>query len=214
MQIVPYPHPALSFRSVDVKQIDATLRKTVGQMFDLMYEAQGIGLAANQIGLPFRFFVVNLASRPDEKDEEVVFLNPVISRKRGHDVGEEGCLSLPGVFGDVRRSFELVVEAFDLSGNAFRMDVDDLAARVVQHENDHLDGILFFERMREEGTSAKVDLKVPKFVDAYLQAQKAGEIPSDEEIRKDLEQMAKSGAIPESFLSRAPLPLPTVDLRS
>lgn len=214
MQIVPYPHPALSFRSVDVKQIDATLRKTVGQMFDLMYEAQGIGLAANQIGLPFRFFVVNLATRPDEKDEEIVFLNPVISRKRGHDVGEEGCLSLPGLYGDVRRSFELVVEAFDLSGNAFRMDVDDLAARVVQHENDHLDGILFFERMREEGTSSKIDLKIPKFVDAYLQAQKAGEIPRDDEIRKDLERMAKAGAVPEEFLNRAPLPLPTVDLRS
>ncbi len=202
MQIVPYPHPALSFRSVDLKKIDNTLRKTIREMFDLMYEAEGIGLAANQVGLPLRFFIVNLAARADEPDEELVFINPVITKRKGRDPGEEGCLSLPGLYGDVTRSYELTVEAYDLSGNGFRMELDDLSARVVQHEGDHLDGIMFTDRMREEGTSSKLDLKIPRFVAAYQQAQKAGQMPSDDEIRKNLQQIAQAGAVPEEFLTQ------------
>ncbi|SFJ20797.1 peptide deformylase [Planctomicrobium piriforme] len=213
MQIVPYPHPALSFKSVDLKQIDATLRKTVGEMFDLMYEANGIGLAANQVGLPFRFFIVNLASRPEEADEEMVFLNPVLTRKRGTDLGEEGCLSLPGLYGDVRRASDLIIEAFDLNGAGFRMELDDLAARVVQHENDHLDGVLFTDRMREEGTSAKLDIKIPRFVTAWQQAQRAGHIPGDEAIRDDLKRMAQAGTVPEDFLTRPALKIATPELK-
>jgi len=204
MQIVPYPHPALSFRSVEVKRIDATLRKTIAAMFELMYEADGIGLAANQVGLPLRFFLVNLASRADEPDEELVFINPVITKRRGTAVGEEGCLSIPGLYGDVRRSEALVVEAFDLEGQAFRLEVDDLPARVVQHENDHLDGIMFTDRMRDEGTSAKMDIELPKFATAYQQAQKAGEIQPDPQILEDLKAIAASGLVPEDYLTRRP----------
>ncbi|WP_437224516.1 peptide deformylase [Planctomicrobium sp. SH661] len=202
MQIVPYPHPALSFKSVDVTRIDATLRATVRQMFDLMYEAKGIGLAANQVGLPFRFFVVNLQARPGLPDEELTFLNPIISRKRGTQIDEEGCLSLPGLYGDVRRAESLVVEAFDLDGQGFTMDLSDLEARVVQHENDHLDGIMFTDRMRDDGTSAELDQHIPKFVAAYQQAQRAGQLPPDDEIRRQLQEMAKSGRIPEEFLQQ------------
>jgi peptide deformylase len=202
MQIVPYPHPALSFKSVEIRQIDGTLRTVIRQMFDLMYEAKGIGLAANQVGLPFRFFIVNLQARPNLPDEEFTFINPVITRKRGSDVDEEGCLSLPGLYGDVRRADSLVVDAFDLEGRQFQMDVSELWARVIQHEYDHLDGIMFVDRMRDEGTSAELDLKLPKFVDAFQKAQRAGVIPSDEEIRKDLEAMASAGRVPEEFLSR------------
>lgn len=215
MQIVPYPHPALSFKSVDVTQIDSTLRQTVRQMFDLMYAAKGIGLAANQVGLPFRFFIVNLQARPGLPDEELTFLNPILSRKRGSDLDEEGCLSLPGLYGDVRRAEALVVEAFDLDGQAFQMDLNDLEARVMQHEHDHLDGIMFTDRMRNEGTSAALDQEIPKFVAAYQQAQRAGQIPPDDEIRQDLKQMAKSGRIPEEFLLRPPfeITLPKISER-
>jgi len=202
MQIVPYPHPALSFKSVNVTQIDGTLRKTIREMFDLMYDAKGIGLAANQVGLPFRFFIMNLQARPDCPDEEVTFLNPIITRKRGSEIGEEGCLSLPGLYGDVRRAEELVVEAFDLDGQPFQMELDDLEARVVQHENDHLDGVMFTDRMRDEGTSVKVDLEIPRFINAYQQAQRAGKIIADEEILQDLQQLSRSGRIPEEFLQR------------
>ncbi len=213
MQIVPYPHPALAFRSVDLKKIDSVFRKTVSQMFDLMYEAEGIGLAANQVGLPFRFFIVNLEARPDEKDEELVFINPIITKRKGRELGEEGCLSLPGLYGNVSRAAELTVEAFDLNGQPFAMEVSELAARVVQHESDHLDGIMFTDRMRDEGTSSKLDVKIPRFVTIYQHAQKAGQIPSDEEIKRDLQAMAQSGAVPEEFLSRVPLNLERPDLK-
>lgn len=205
MQIVPYPHPALTFKSVDVRQIDSQLHRTIERMFELMYEAQGIGLAANQVGLPFRFFLVNLAGRPGNPDEELVFINPVISRKKGSAVAEEGCLSLPGLYGDVRRPDQLRVEAFDLEGQGFEMDLSDLPARVVQHENDHLDGVLFTDRMREAGNSAAVDIQIPKFVDSYRQAQRAGQVKPDEELRRELQAMAEAGVIPEDYLSRPPV---------
>ncbi|WP_437185021.1 peptide deformylase [Planctomicrobium sp. SH668] len=202
MQIVPYPHPALTFKSVDIAQIDATLRTTVRQMFDLMYEAKGIGLAANQVGLPFRFFVVNLQARPGNPDEEIVFINPLIRKKKGSELGEEGCLSLPGLYGDVRRATELTVDAFDLNGQPFTMTLKGLEARVVQHETDHLDGIMFTDRMRNEGTSSKVDQVIPRFVESYNQSRKAGVVAADEEIIADLKAMASSGKVAEEFLSR------------
>ena len=202
MQIVPYPHPALSCKSIEVKQIDNSLRKTVAKMFDLMYAAKGIGLAANQVGLPFRFFLVNLAGRPGEADEEFVFINPEIVRRKGQVVGEEGCLSLPGLYGDVRRAEEVVIEAFDLNGEGFEMKLDDLAARVVQHETDHLDGIMFTDRMREDGTSERVDLKLPKFIATYEQARREGLVAPDEEIKAAINDMVQSGRIPEDYADR------------
>jgi peptide deformylase len=202
MQIVPYPHPALKFKSAEVQRIDGPLRKTIARMFELMYEANGIGLAANQVGLPLRFFIVNLSARAGQPDQELVFINPIASRQRGRMVGEEGCLSLPGLYGDVSRSEVLRIEAFDLDGQAFQMDLDELEARVVQHEGDHLDGIMFTDRMREEGTSEKVDLKIPLFRAAWQQAQRSGTAPSDDQIRQELKGIAKTGAVPDDFLSR------------
>lgn len=212
MQIVPYPHPALRFKSVDVHRIDSTLRKTIGGMFDLMYEANGIGLAANQVGLPFRFFIVNLGARAGEDQEELVFINPIITKKKGNVVGEEGCLSLPGLFGDVRRAEQIVVEAFDLEGQAFGMELDDLPARVVQHETDHLDGILFTDRMRDDGTSEHVDLQIPKYVDEFRKAQRQGLIAGDERLQEELVAMVDAGGIPSGFSeSRVPkIPAPNL----
>lgn len=214
MQIVPYPHPALSFRSVEIQQIDAVLRKTVSRMFELMYEAKGIGLAANQVGLPFRFFVMNLAGRPGGADEEFVFLNPLIRHRRGQAVAEEGCLSLPGLYGDVRRAESLIVEAFDLDGEGFELELDDLPARVVQHETDHLDGILFTDRMREEENGGPLELQLPKYVAMYQRTQREGRIPSDEQLRAELEEMAGSGRIPDWFPERQLGPIPVPDLEN
>lgn len=200
MQIVHYPHPALKFKSVDVQQIDGTLRKVIRSMFELMYEAKGIGLAANQVGLPFRFFLVNLAARPDSPDEELVFINPVIKKRKGNEIGEEGCLSLPGLYGDVRRAEEVTIEAFDLTGQGFAMDLSELPARVVQHELDHLDGVMFTDRMREDDESVEVDLKLPRFEENFRAAQQEELFASDAEILKLVQQMAQSGKIPASFL--------------
>ena len=149
MQIVQYGHPVLRWKSKPIQSINEQLRSTVREMFELMYSAKGIGLAANQVGLPYRFFVVNVTADPAEKDEEFVFLNPRISRRKGATAGEEGCLSLPGLYANVERAEEIVVEAYDLDGEIFEMELDELPARVVQHECDHLDGVLYPMRIRD-----------------------------------------------------------------
>ena len=201
MQIVHYPHPALRFKSVDVQQIDGTLRKVVRKMFDLMYEANGIGLAANQVGLPFRFFIVNLNARPGNEDEELVFINPVLSKRKGDVVGEEGCLSLPGLYGDVQRAETITIEAFDLSGQGFAMDLDDLPARVVQHDTDHLDGIMFTDHIKEGEESDQAELELLKFVKNFRDAQADKLFVVDEALQASVQAMADSGKISADFLS-------------
>ncbi|MBX3443564.1 MAG: peptide deformylase [Planctomyces sp.] len=194
MQIVPFPHPALRRQSVDVARIDDTLRAIVRSMFDLMYEARGIGLAANQVGLPIRLFVINPSGEKDNPEEELVFINPVIQKRKGQVVGEEGCLSLPGLYGDVVRSKEIVVEAFDLDGQGFRVKLDDLPARVVQHEADHLDGVLFIDRV-DDLTRAELNAKLNEMTSAYRQEQSAGRFPGDEELARELDRMASGGML-------------------
>ena len=185
MDILPYPHPALRWKSQPVREINAALRQTVAEMFSLMYAAQGIGLASNQVGIPQRFFILNLTSDPAEKDEELVFINPEIVKRKGTTEGEEGCLSFPGLYGPVKRSDQVVIEAFDLKGQPFEMDLDELAARAVQHESDHLDGVLFIDRMTDVARRA-VDAVVSDFEVQYRRKQAEGVYPSDDEVRRQL----------------------------
>jgi peptide deformylase len=188
MEIVPYPHPALRWKSLPVKEIDANLRQTVAEMFDLMYAAKGIGLAANQVALPYRLFVLNLTGDADAKDEELVFLNPEILKRKGTIEGEEGCLSFPGLYGDIKRAAEIIVEAFDLDGNVFEYDLDELASRAVQHESDHLDGVLFIDRMADavRKTSQPV---LDDFEAQYRRWQAEGKYPDDEVVKRQLKQL-------------------------
>jgi peptide deformylase len=195
MQIVSYPHPALRWKSRDVTRIDDTLRNVVSRMFELMYDSKGIGLAANQVGLPLRLFVVNVSGDPEKKDEEVVFINPVIRNRSGSAVGEEGCLSLPGLYADVARPETITVEAFDLDGQPFRIKIDDLPARVIQHETDHLDGVLFIDRI-DETDLAQFVTKLNEFSANFRRQQLAGETPSDEQITELLKQMTETGTLP------------------
>lgn len=188
MEIVKYPHPALRWKSKPVTAIDAELRATARRMFELMYESRGVGLAANQVALPFRLFVINPTSDPEQPDQEHVFINPEIMRRKGSVEGEEGCLSLPEVFGMVRRAEEIVVEAFDLDGQQFRMELDELPARVVQHEYDHLDGVLFVDRMTE-AARREIEHRLSDFDTYFRRQQQSGQYPSDEEIRKRLHEM-------------------------
>ena len=104
LSIVKFPHPALRWESKPVVEIDDRVRDAVRQMFALMYEAKGIGLAANQVALPWRLFIINPSGEPENTDEEFVFLNPEILRRKGSEEGEEGCLSLPDMYGPVRLS--------------------------------------------------------------------------------------------------------------
>lgn len=188
LEIVHYPHPALRWKSKPIQRIDAELRKTVAAMFELMYEFKGIGLAANQVALPYRLFIINPTGDPDEKDQEIVFINPEISQRKGSIEGEEGCLSLPDVFGQVRRANDIVVDAFDLSGQGFQYALEDLPGRVVQHEYDHIDGVMFFDRMQPEGV-AEIQAKIDDFEHVFRQSQQTGETPSDEELKKRLKSL-------------------------
>ena len=188
MDILPYPHPALHWKSKQIQEINADLRKVVAEMFELMYAANGIGLAANQVGLPYRLFILNLSSDPDLKDEEIVFINPDILKRKGTTEGEEGCLSFPGMYGPVKRAAKIEIEAFDLDGSCFEYSLDDLAARAVQHESDHLDGVLFIDRLSE---TARRDLD-PVINDFELQFrrwQAEGRFASDEIIKSQLLQL-------------------------
>ena len=150
LRLIQYPHPTLRHPSRALKKIDAEIRDIVGEMFSIMYEHNGVGLAANQVDLPYRLFVVNLESDP-RKREEIVFVNPVISRRKGLAEAEEGCLSLPGLYGQVKRPDEVTIDAFSLSGKPIHIEANGLMARVVQHETDHLDGRLFIDRLNTTG---------------------------------------------------------------
>ena len=192
MQIVHYPHPSLRWKSCPVSSVSGALRRTVQEMFELMYEAKGIGLAANQVALPFRFFIINISGDPDLADEELVFLNPELSAQSGSAEGEEGCLSVPQLYGQVKRFETITVEAYDLDGRGFAMDLDELPARVVQHETDHLDGVMFFDRMSETDRQG-LEPQIDEFVTVFRHQQATGESPSDEELSEQLAVLERDG---------------------
>ncbi len=188
MEIVRYPHPALRWKSKPIQQITQQLRDTISEMFELMYEAKGIGLAANQVALPYRLFIINPTGDPDEADQEHVFLNPEILSRKGSVEGEEGCLSLPDLYGGVPRADQIVVSAFDLSGQEFEMTLKELPSRVVQHENDHLDGVLFIDRVNEP-TLRDLLPHLEDLEQQFRRDQKAGTIPENELLKKRLKSL-------------------------
>jgi len=200
LQIVNYPHPALRYASRPVTQIDDALHATVRAMFDLMYAAKGIGLAANQVALPFRFFVLNLTADPQQKDQEKVFINPEIVKRHSSIEDEEGCLSLPGLYEKVRRARRIRVRCYDLEGNLVEHDADELFSRAVQHEADHLDGKLFIDYLDPQAMRSAEE-KLREFELTYRQAQRRGEIPPDEDLVRRLDGMTQ---LPADVVSGVP----------
>jgi peptide deformylase len=194
LRIVPYPHPALRYESRPVLQIDDKLRGIVREMFDLMYASNGVGLAANQVGIPLRFFILNLAAEAEKADQERVFINPEIVKKHSSEENEEGCLSFPGLYGKVRRARKIRVHAYDLTGNEVQLEAEELLGRAIQHEIDHLDGKLFIDYL---GPIAKTsaNAKVKEIEAGYRKAQAEGIFPDDEEIRRQLDEMASAAVL-------------------
>jgi peptide deformylase len=189
LQIVNYPHPTLRRKSKAVRRVDAQLRDTVRRMFELMYESRGVGLAANQVDLPLRFLIVNVKGDPAE-GEELVFINPVLSRPKGLEEVEEGCLSLPELYGQVTRPKRIRVNAFGLDGQEIDTELDGMLARAVQHETDHLDGIMYTDRMSITGRLAAADA-LDDFETEFASRRQLGEIPSDAEIEARLIEWEK-----------------------
>ena len=148
MKIVRYPHPILSHKSKPVRRIDQGLRDIAAEMLELMYQAQGVGLAANQVGLPYQLLVMNPTGDPEQREEEYVFINPVIQKRGGGLTDfEEGCLSFPGVGGSVTRAAEVTCRYLDENNLPCTITARGFLSRAVQHEIDHLNGILYIDRM-------------------------------------------------------------------
>jgi len=143
-ELTTYGQTVLSRRMKEVVLPDETLSGLIDEMFDIMYREKGIGLAAPQIGLDMKLAVIDIGRRDVER---LVLINPMIISRKGECVAEEGCLSIPGVSGNVMRSREVVVETWDTAGNRRTMKCVGLLARAVEHELDHLDGLLIIDRM-------------------------------------------------------------------
>ncbi len=187
LELIEYPHPALLRPAKPLVRIDEAVCDAVEQMFDIMYEAEGIGLAANQVALPYRIFIVNTSGRRGH-GEELVFINPSLSRPRGTAVQEEGCLSLPGLRMDVRRPERVVIDAWSLDGTPIHLDLDGMLARVVQHEFDHLEGRLFTDRLPEAAT-LEARHSLDSFREVFEGRQSRGELPASDSLLARLDRL-------------------------
>lgn len=190
LRVLHYPHPVLLRPAKVLKRVDAELRSMIREMFDLMYQHDGIGLAGPQVGLPYRVFVMNESGDPGKPEQEHVFINPVISKAKGTEEKEEGCLSLPKLYAPVRRPTDIHVSAYNLAGQAVEADVSGLFARIVQHENDHLDGVMFIDRISQ---TALMDVRdhLEEFRDEFERRRELGEIPADAKIFAHLAELEK-----------------------
>jgi peptide deformylase len=143
LKIVEHPDPVLETKCEPVTKFDKKLKKLINDMFDTMYEAEGVGLAAPQVGIAKQIAVVDVG----DEEGQIVLINPVVTASSGSQTGPEGCLSFPGLFGEVERPFEVTVKAQDENGKEFRLKANDFLARALLHEIDHLHGILFTSKV-------------------------------------------------------------------
>jgi peptide deformylase len=188
LSIIHYPHPTLRHKSKPIRRVDKQLKAWVAEMFDLMYEHEGVGLAANQVDLPYRIFVANPTGDSQQTDAEQVFINPVLSKAKGQQEGNEGCLSIPDVHADVVRSHRIHLEAYDLAGNLLEADLEGFPARVVQHEVDHLDGLLFIDRL-SEGYYANIRHLIEEFEVDFQSRLATGEAPTEDQVAMRLAEL-------------------------
>ena len=146
LEILKYPDPRLREVARPVENVDDSIRKIVSDMAETMYAAPGVGLAANQVGIPLRIVVIDVAT-DGEPSQLRIFINPEILEKRGKHVWREGCLSFPGISEEVKRAQWVRARALDVHGKPFEIEADDLLAVAIQHETDHLDGVLMIDQV-------------------------------------------------------------------
>jgi peptide deformylase len=170
--ILILPDKRLRLVSKPVAKVDAATRKLVEDMFETMYDAPGIGLAAIQIGEPRRIVTMDLAKK-DEPKEPQVFINPeLISQSGDKNLHEEGCLSIPEYYADVKRPAQVRVRYLDLDGKQHEIEANGLLATCIQHEIDHLDGVLFIDHISK--------LKRDRVIKKFTKAAKLGKLPGSE----------------------------------
>ena len=142
LPIIEFPDPRLRTVARPVKEVDTRLRQLIDDMFETMYDAPGIGLAATQVDVHERLLVLDVS---EDKTTPLVFINPEILESEGSQVYQEGCLSVPGIYADVKRAEKIRVRALDRDGQAFEIEADGLLAVCIQHEMDHLAGKVFVD---------------------------------------------------------------------
>jgi len=166
LDILVYPDPALKRKSLPVTKFSEDVISLLDDMAQAMHDADGVGLAAPQVGKNIRVIVIDMPLPEEDKREFYELINPEIVSSRGFQVGEEGCLSVPGFFANIRRKEHVRVSALDRRGKRFTIDADGMLSRVLQHEIDHLDGILFFDRLGK----LKRDLLVKQINERFVSA--------------------------------------------
>jgi peptide deformylase len=181
LEIVSYGHPALRAKGKEVGSIDDRIRKLAADMIDTMHEAEGVGLAAQQVAVPLQLCVLDVRDVPDRPSKmwiagkpvnpgdhmPMVLINPRVEQSGNIETGIEGCLSFPGITADVDRPGRVRVTAMDLDGNEVEFEATGLLSRAVQHEHDHLHGILFIDRLNEPERK-RVTPSVHKLVGSLL----------------------------------------------
>ncbi len=144
-EILTSENPRLRMRSVKVKNVDRSIQTLIDDMIDTMREAQGVGLAAPQIGVLLRVIVAEYADEETEELHQTVLINPEITSREGEWMAEEGCLSVPGYVGTVPRARKITVKGKDRTGRDVKIKTDGTLAHILQHEIDHLDGVLYID---------------------------------------------------------------------
>jgi peptide deformylase len=158
MAILPIrtvPEPVLRQKSKRVKNIDGSVRKLAADMIETMHAASGVGLAAPQVGVPWRVIVIGMPG-----EEDFVLINPEVVRRSGERLVTEGCLSVPGYFGEIQRAQRVTVKGKDLSGKETRIKAEELLAQALEHEIDHLNGVLYIDYLESSDKLHKVEPEV------------------------------------------------------
>ena len=144
LEVVLWPDPVLTRRAGAVEKIDSWLLNVIERMKHLMETHEGVGLAAPQVGLPLRLFVM---AEKAKADQAIAVINPILEMQSETEEAEEGCLSLPGIRGQITRAKQIILTGYDVKGEPISMPLEGFPARIAQHENDHLDGVLIIARM-------------------------------------------------------------------
>ena len=153
LPILKHPDPMLRRKAKRVSHVDESLNRLIDDMIETMYQASGAGLAAPQVGVSLKIAVIGI---PEE--EVIVLVNPEVVKKTGERVVVEGCLSVPGYRGEIKRAEKVTVKALDRNGKAFRIKADDLLAEVLEHEIDHLNGILYIDLLESTDQLEKIEM--------------------------------------------------------
>lgn len=169
LEVLKYPDPTLRRGGKEVQEFGKDLRATAEQMLHTMYSYKGVGLAAPQVGLELNLLVLNPTGDPEDAEDELVMLNPKILSRKTMEYGEEGCLSFPSIYAEVERHKKIRISYQTLDGESLEVGFEDYMARIVLHEMDHLQGVLFVDRL-SAAERVRVRGKLTKMESAYKNA--------------------------------------------